>query len=31
MLGVTLAAAKMTLSRGRNAFRARYTGEEQRS
>jgi RNA polymerase sigma-70 factor, ECF subfamily len=31
MLGVTLAAAKMTLSRGRDAFRARYTREEQRS
>jgi len=30
-LGVTLAAAKMTLSRGRDAFRARYTREEQRS
>jgi RNA polymerase sigma-70 factor (ECF subfamily) len=30
-LGVTLAAAKMTLSRGRDAFRARYTWEEQRS
>ncbi len=30
-LGVTLAAAKMTLSRGRDAFRARYTREEHRS
>ena len=30
-LGITLAAAKMTLSRGRDAFRARYTREEQRS
>ena len=30
-LGVTLAAAKMTLSRGRDAFRARFTWEEQRS
>ena len=29
-LGVTLAAAKMTLSRGRDAFRARYIREEQR-
>src|SRR6185437_5701205 len=29
-LGITLAAAKMTLSRGRDAFRARYTREEQR-
>jgi len=28
-LGITLAAAKMTLSRGREAFRARYTREEQ--
>ena len=28
-LGITLAAAKMTLSRGRDAFRARYTREEQ--
>jgi RNA polymerase sigma-70 factor (ECF subfamily) len=27
-LGITLAAAKMTLSRGRDAFRARYTREE---
>jgi RNA polymerase sigma-70 factor, ECF subfamily len=30
-LGVTLAAAKMSLSRGRDAFRVRYTREEQRS
>ncbi len=30
-LGITLAAAKMTLSRGRDAFRTRYTREEQRS
>ncbi len=29
-LGITLAAAKMTLSRGRDAFRARYSREEQR-
>lgn len=29
MLGTTLAAAKMTLSRGRDAFRARYTRQEQ--
>jgi RNA polymerase sigma-70 factor (ECF subfamily) len=28
-LGVSLAAAKMTLSRGREAFRARYTREEE--
>ena len=28
-LGVSLAAAKMTLSRGRDAFRARYTREEE--
>jgi len=28
-LGITLAAAKMTLCRGRDAFRARYTREEQ--
>ena len=28
-LGITLAAAKMTLNRGRDAFRARYTREEQ--
>jgi RNA polymerase sigma-70 factor (ECF subfamily) len=28
-LGVSLAAAKMTLSRGREAFRARYTQEEE--
>ncbi len=31
VLGITLAAAKMTLSRGRDAFRARYTREEERS
>ena len=28
-LGVSLAAAKMTLSRGRDAFRARYTRQEK--
>lgn len=28
-LGITLAAAKMTLCRGRDAFRARYTREER--
>lgn len=30
-LGITLAAAKMTLSRSRDAFRARYTREERQS
>jgi RNA polymerase sigma-70 factor (ECF subfamily) len=28
-LGITLAAAKMTLSRARDAFRARYTRQEE--
>lgn len=28
-LGITLAAAKMTLSRGRDGFRARYTRQEE--
>lgn len=30
MLGISEAAAKMTLSRGRDAFRARYTRQEER-
>lgn len=30
-LGITVAAAKMTLSRSRDAFRARYTREERQS
>lgn len=29
ILGITVAAAKMTLSRGRDAFRVRYTQQEE--